>query len=262
MRTFILFFGLISFTGCTTTTLSINTQSQNNNPIEIEQGLQYPDWTAIKVDSNKDSNIKQFEYTSNFGTELFTIVRFKPEDTALKIAVDSTQPKTVAEWQQHLQAKVVINGSYFDENYKLTTRTVVNNKDHGPLLSGATGTAATSDNLTWQIVDTSELSEQDYLYSIQSYPLLIKNTQAQVDSSAADYAQRTVLAQDDTYTYFIITEYGVLPLEDLDNAIVELIHPTTALNLDGGTSTGIEIVTDDISYSNSSVTVPAVLYIE
>ena len=60
--------------------------------------------------------------------------------------------------------------------------------------------------------------------------------------------------------YFIVCEYGVLTLSELATALSQLTDPVldSALNVDGGTSTGISIDSATVQYVDDSLVVPSV----
>ncbi len=196
---------------------------------------------------------------------MFTIVRFNPQKNKLNISQDTNNPKTVSDWQEKLTAKVVINGSYFDEEYNLTSRVVIDKESYGPLLSGKTGIVRSVDGLNWTINSKSEIEDNVPLYSLQSYPLLVDDGNQNFTTGSDDIAARSIIANDKQgMMYLIITEYGVLTLNQTSEILANSLSVDIkqALNLDGGTSTGLAVNSDELNYSNSSAIVPVVLFIE
>lgn len=240
---------LLGLAGCSSTwTVDLSNVNSVNNPV-VQPTIQYPDWTVV----DQGIDFKQVVVAD----ELFDLVRIDPNQAQLSIVVDEIEPKTVSDWQTTLGATVVINGSYFDEQYELVTRTVTADQSFGPLLSGQTG-IFTSDNGQWLITDDQTLLSDP---GVQSYPLLLLDGVVQQVSTSLDTAQRSVIATDsDGNVYFIICEYGVLTLSELATALDQLTDPTlvSALNLDGGTSTGLTIQSDTLQYVDDSLVVPSV----
>lgn len=242
-------------------TVDFSNTSQSSGP-SIITDLEYPEWTEILP----DIHLKQQLVTVGNGTELLSIVRFDPATTPFKIAVSEGNPKTLDQWKTELGASVVINASYFDESYNLTTRTVVDGESFGPLLTGKTGILRSVDGQQWTISKTADVQKNTTpTFSVQSYPLLIHNGAVNFTEGSGDTGQRTVVAMDTSGSmYWIIAEYGVTSLNELSLLLdTDLnIDISEALNLDGGSSTGLIISeTEDITYYNSAVAVPAVLYI-
>lgn len=263
----IIIIGAISLLGTSCSeqpiTIDFSNTNQTTGP-HITTDVQYPDWTEFI----SGIDFKQQLVNVGNGTELVSIVRFDPAVTPMQLAVSEGDPKTLEVWQSELDAAVMMNGSYFDEQYHLTTRMIVGDDVYGPLLSGKTAVLRTVDALHWSILKAAEIPTNDLpQFSIQSYPLLVDNGEVAFTRGSNDAAQRTVVALDEAGTmYWIIVEYGVVSLAQLAELIQsDLDLPiTSALNLDGGTSTGM-LLTDTAAgtslYYNSAVAVPAVLYI-
>ncbi len=262
-------FGIVIFIpllglGCNdqTHTLDVSPVTQGNIPT-VQTTVAYPNWTNVVT----GVHIKQTTITHNSAEELFTIVRFAPGDHPIKIAVDVDHPKTLANWQKQLHAIAMINGGYFDENYKPTTQVMVDGKRYGHFLSGHTAMAYTNTETdpTWKITTADQIALDDAWLGIQSYPLLVDEANNIFTEGSDHVAQRTVLAQDqDGQIYFIVAEYGVLALNQLSTSLATQLNLPLeqALNLDGGPSTGIALQGDNITYLEDSAPVPVVLYIE
>lgn len=241
-------------------TLDFSNTNQQFGPSLITD-LQYPEWTTL----SEGIDFKQQLVEVDTATELVSIVRFNPTVSPFYIAVAEGDPKTLDQWQAELDARVIINGSYFDETYNLTTRTVVEGNAYGPLLTGKTGILQNLDESDWIITKAADVPNSAPEFSVQSYPLLIHDSRMSFTEGSSDTGQRTVVAMDEQGNmYWIIAEYGVLSLKELSSLLdTELdLALAEALNLDGGSSTGLIITNQsDIAYYNSAVAVPSVLYI-
>lgn len=250
--------------GCTENSYTIDVSPlANRNVPTVSTAILYPEWTTITA----GAEIKQILITVNSARELFTIVRFSPSQHPMNIAVDRTHPKTITQWQETLNAAVVINGNYFDEKYAPTTRVVVKGETEGPYLSGNTGMVYTenSDARQWVITKANKTDLNAAWLGIQSYPLLVNDSAVSFTTGSDDVAQRTIIAQDNQgKMYYITTEYGVLSLNQLANILATQLDLTLtqALNLDGGTSTGVAIHTTTVTYNEDSAPVPVVLYFQ
>ena len=249
MKTYLILL-LVTVAGCTSEwTVDLSNVNSVNNPI-IQPTIQYADWTSV----SQGIDFKQMFVDD----ELFNIVRIDPRQTKVFVTVDETAPKTVGEWREQLDAAVVINGGYFDEQYSLVSRTMTDGTAIGPLLSGETG-VFTQYQGEWIITTDPALLTTT---GIQSYPVLVKNGEANVASASQDTAQRSVVATDaNGLVYLIVCEYGVFTLTELSAALAELSDPVivSALNLDGGTSTGLSIQSQTVSYLDDSLVVPSVI---
>lgn len=250
-------FGLtLVLAGCSSSwTIDLSQADQVNSPVVTPAQL-YSDWTAVQQGIDfKQVLVEQGDYE-----ELLDIVRINPADAKISVHINEAEPVSVSTWQENLGATVVINGSYFDDAYELVTRTQATDQTAGPLLSGPTGFLyQVSDQ--WQIAETLPASTTQV---VQSYPLLVDDGVAQVNTSTDDRAQRTVVATNAAgMVYFIVAEYGVLTMQELSAVLADLDTPklTTALNLDGGSSTGLVISSDQLTYSDDSFIVPSVVAI-
>ena len=248
---------ILLFAGCDSTwTLDFSNVGQTSSPI-IAPAQLYDTWTSVTT----GVDFKQLLVTVNNHEELLDVVRIDPAIADIQLHIQETDPATVSTWQSQLGASVVINASYFDEAYQLVTRTKTDTAEAGPLLSGRTGYFYQV-NEQWKISDTMDTTAHQLL---QSYPLLVSAGEATLNDSDTDTAQRTVVATGpNSELYLIVAEYGVLSLEQLSQALADLDHPTIemALNLDGGSSTGLAIESNSVSYLDDSFLVPSVVAIQ
>ena len=250
---------LLLLPGCTNNTFTLDLSNWNSGQTpNLTPTVQYADWQQIQP----GVDFKQMLVGEGVTAELFDIVRIDQAHAKLAIAINETQPETISAWADTLGVGVVVNGSYFDEQYKILTRTVVDGESTGKLLSGATGLAQQAVNQTWSITPWSGegINTQN---AIQSYPLLL-NAGVPFSGGSLDTAQRSVLAEAKNGTlYIIVTEYGALSLDQLATVLSADLNLDLdyALNLDGGTSTGLAISGPTINYLDDSLVVPSVLYI-
>lgn len=239
-------------TGCT--------QSIWIEPGNTNRTITYSEWTKVQA----GVDFKQITVpTAGTLTELFDVVRIDPKKADVRIAVDQAIPKTVATWQEHLGATVVINASYFDENFQLLTRTITPTKSYGQVLSGKTGILSDSDN-AWSIIPWQGNTIKA-TWAVQSYPMLVSQSQVAFTTGSSDTAQRTIIAQDSSgLLYFIVTEQGIFSLAQLSDVLTNQfpIALSEALNLDGGTSTGLVIHSTAVTYQENSLVVPSVIYLQ
>ena len=202
----------------------------------------------------------------NGKSERLAVVRIDPSIAELKAAVQEESAQSVQAWAEQLQATVVINAGYFDPKFALTTRTVVDGVSYGPLLSGRTGVARVTSSEEWRISSTDQFDAvSDSIYSVQSYPLLVDDSAVVFSGGSDNVAQRSVVAQGTSgELYVILAEYGTLTLDELAVVLVDLsdLSIGAALNLDGGTSSGLAVSGQDIEWHNASLPVPSVLYIQ
>lgn len=259
MNKYLLGITLLFVAGCSDSnfTLDLSNWQSGQNPT-VTPTVQFPNWTYVQP----GIDFRQVLVGEGSTSELFDVVRIDQTQASLAIAVDETNPKTISSWAADLGSSVVINGSYFDEHYQILTRTVTPSETVGKLLSGTTGVIQQSADQTWTIDAWSgePITSQQ---AMQSYPMLIDNGEL-FNGGSPDTAQRTVVAQGTAgMLYFISAEYGVLSLDQLAQVLVNDLDLDiqTALNLDGGTSTGLALQSATVTYLDDSLIVPSVLYI-
>lgn len=247
------------FAGCTSNawTLDLSNLNVGLSPT-VTPAIQFDEWVTIQP----GVDFKQLTLGTGPTTELLDVVRIDQTKAHLQLAIDEATPRTISSWSDYIESSVVVNGSYFDEKYHVLTRTVVDGVSYGKLLSGATGVLQQTPAGTWEIVasDGTAITADT---ALQSYPLLINNGEPFTGGST-DTAQRTVvaLARDGTL-YLIVAEYGVWSLSTTAAALHDQLDLdlTYALNLDGGTSTGLGLTGESINYLDDSLVVPTILYI-
>lgn len=172
----------------------------------------------------------------------------------------STSGKTIAPWMaEYPKATAILNGVYFNEDYTPS----------GDLIDEGVRTT----NRRFDI-DKSAYLEFDPVFGIadatstasgeagQSYPVLVRDSVAAVVSDSGKTARRTFAGiRNDGKAVFGVLDSGELSLHDLSQ---ELARPElglkTALNLDGGPSTGM-MVREPEESMNSIFPVPVVIVI-
>ncbi len=238
---------------------STNSIPPNTNT-PLRPAITVPDWVAVQP----GVDYKQQAVTISTAEEVFHLVRIDQTQAVAQVAVAETTPQSVSDWAAQLGANVVINGSYFDEQYQLVTRTKVDEQTYGVLLSGPTGVVYLDNaEQLWRIIPWSG-ADITAATALQSYPVLLSDGDIKFTTGSQASAQRTVIATDgEQRLYFIVAEYGVLSLAELAQALAKLdISNLTALNLDGGPSTGLFVAGNEaVSFTDDSAPVPSVLYI-
>ena len=201
----------------------------------------------------------------------FIIYKMPKADWSWKMANDPLHPKTVSDWRENLNAGLVINGAYFDENmfpagyYQLPgstgTHTLAWPKatdEHS--YSGLVQIKNGELNLTH--LPDNPIQPDAQSQALLSFPTLLADGRALVTEDSKKYARRTVLAMDaQGDIYVVVTENGELSLQELSTWLA--VQPEkfqTSINLDGGKSTGLSFK-DETSQALdiSSASVPNVL---
>ncbi len=176
-----------------------------------------------------------------------TIVRFNLNKVHLKVGYQPSKPLAIDEWMQQEQAIAVINGGYFDQNNATTALVVSNGQSFGTSYNGFGGMLAVDAQGN---VSLRSLNQQPYdpnneqlQQATQSSPMLMidgKRTQFNANSASQ---RRSIIAQDTQGRLLFIASPGsAFSLDELADILASSdLSLKTALNLDGGASTGLYV---------------------
>jgi uncharacterized protein YigE (DUF2233 family) len=176
-----------------------------------------------------------------------TIVRFDLHKVKLSVGYQPQQPLLMNEWMQQEHAIAMMNGGYFDQQYVATALVASNGKVFGESYTGFGGMLSVD---TQQNVQLRSLRQQPYdpnneqlRQATQSSPMLMvggKRTQFNADASQT---RRSVVAMDKQgRLLFIVSPNPIFSLDQLADQLVSSdLSIETALNLDGGSSTGLYV---------------------
>lgn len=203
----------------------------------------------------------------------FALLAIEQGKAAWNLHNRPAEPKSASAWRENLKTNLVINGAYFSEDYRPS------GYYHLP---GATGTRISWPSATVQREDSGytgmilirdgkmslsylpkaskpEPSVQDAV--LLSFPTLVASGTAIVHEDSGKLGRRTVLAQDSQGSIYVIaTQDGSLTLYELSKWLASQPEKfITAVNLDGGKSTGISYGMDGSEYDIPSVPVPNVI---
>lgn len=180
--------------------------------------------------------------------EILYILRFSAKDFLFKIAT-TPEPQSLKAWRNETNALVVMNGGYFrvdNGKYIPTGLVIVNGKatgsSYGPF-AGMFAVTTAGPELRW-------LSQKPYkpgepiLFALQSFPMLVKPGGVlgfPAQSEDNEKSRRTVVAQDKQgRVLFIVAPFGYFTLHRLSAYLTSSdLGLNIAINLDGGTSSGI-----------------------
>lgn len=208
-----------------------------------------------------------FMYDSGNIQRTIHVYRIDPEYYSFGVQA-AENPKSIQQWQVSTQADMVINGGYFHPDFSASGMLMVDGEKIGerqfdPHRSGL----ITIQQGKVDIVDLQvypEALSRDYDDALQSYPFFLKNGVEAITEDSKKLGRRTVLAiGEDGFVYVIVAPFGDLSLyqlmEELVNMPVAFKH---ALNLDGGSSTGVSINSNNfVEEIHQEAQVPNVLLI-
>ena len=176
-----------------------------------------------------------------------TIVRFDTGKVKISVGYQPGQPVSMSDWEQQAHPLALINGGYFDQQFNATALVVSNGKVFGQSYDGFGGMLSVDSHGSLSL---RSLHQQPYNpnteqleQATQSAPMLIlggKRTQFNADASQT---RRSVVAMDKQgRLLFIVSPNPIFSLDELADALVSSdLSIEIALNLDGGSSTGLYV---------------------
>ena len=197
-------------------------------------------------------------------TDQLYILRLDPNLFAFGIAYSPGQPKLLATWQEETGAFIVVNGGFFTEEYLATGLIIVDGQTSGSSYVGFGGMVTMGQGRVEvrSLVERPYASTESFDYALQSFPMLVLNGEAAYQNADFDTARRTVMGVDgDGRILLILATWGSFTLAELSSYLASAdFGLVNALNLDGGTSTGL-ILADPPENIPAFVTVPGVITI-
>jgi len=176
-----------------------------------------------------------------------TIVRFDLHKIKFSVGYQPQQPLLLHEWMQQERALAMMNGGYFDQEDSATALVVSNGKSFGESYAGFGGML--SDD-THGNVRLRSLRQQPYnpnkeqlAQATQSSPMLMVGGKRTQFSADASQTRRSVVAMDKQgRLLFIVSPGQVFSLDQLADQLASSdLSIDVALNLDGGSSTGLYV---------------------
>jgi uncharacterized protein YigE (DUF2233 family) len=197
------------------------------------------------------------------------IARIDPAQTRLRVLYDPDRPRRVSEWLSESNALVAVNGNFFDpQNQALGLVIQDGQRRGGVVYEGFGGMFAVDGDevrVRWNVDDP--YTGEPLTHALQNFPMLVLpggSPNPDIDDNGRR-SLRTAVGQDRSGRIvfivspgatFTLTEFGQwLAASDLDlNA---------ALNLDGGTSSGLVLRSGQRNLGvDSWVPVPNVIVVE
>ena len=197
------------------------------------------------------------------------ILRVDPANFRLRIGYDVASPGRVSEWADALKPVAVINGGYFDPQGRATALTIFDGVVNGTSYDGFGGMLAVDSADTWSLRSLREQpydSDEVLNQALQSAPMLVVHGSAiEQPNDDGDRARRSVVALDQAGRLLIIVcSWPSFTLTELSQWLVKQdLAIDAALNLDGGSSTGLVVASESRAFKlDSLVRVPQVLLVE
>ena len=212
----------------TVTGLPGNAQFNTWYPAARGITVRYEDWKA--VGGNDDDTV--------------TIVRVDPHLVTLSVGYQPDRPLLMSQWMQQEHAAAIINGGYFDQNDQTTALVISNGQTYGSSYSGFGGMLSMDSN---GHIKLRSLRQQPYgpgeslTQAVQCSPMLVEGGKRTQFNVAPSQSRRSIVAVDKNGNLlFISSPDDIFTLDQLADLLVSSdLSIATALNLDGGASTGL-----------------------
>lgn len=202
-------------------------------------------WTTVAPGVEVRSETWQSPSTAGL-SDTVSIARLTLRSVTLSVAYQPDQPLSMQEWMRKEQATALMNGGYFDGQDHATALVISHGQSFGTSYSGFGGMLAVSAqgdvqlrSLRNQPYDPSEnLSE-----ATQCTPMLVLGGQRTQFNADKKVSPRSVVALDKQGHLLLIASPGMsFSLDDLATLLAKSdLNLVTALNLDGGSSTGLYV---------------------
>lgn len=189
--------------------------------------------------------------------ERLQIVRLDPTRVRFRVRYNPAEPRRVSAWGNDEDVLLAINGGYFtppEEGGRTIGLLIADGQRWGTPLSSYAGmfavTAAEEVSVRW-LEQWPYAPDEPLGQALQSFPILVKPGGVMgfpADHGEGSWARRTVVAQDVAgNVLLIIAERGCLSLHELAAFLAGSdLMIDVALNLDGGGSTGMWMVSGDL----------------
>jgi len=201
----------------------------------------------------------------NGHTERLIIARVDAQRVTLRVLYDPQSPRSVRDWQAASSATLVINGGFFDDDYRATGLLIADGQAFGRTYRGFGGMFFVRKGRP----GIQSLRAQPYRpdpairQAVQSFPMLVVNGRRVPPIEDGERRnRRSFVAIDDQGRVLLgVTLMAQWTLNDLADflAASPALGIRHALNLDGGASAGLWLRGRDDLSMNSFEPVPAVI---
>lgn len=211
--------------------------------------------------------VRTLDVAAGESIERVTIARLDPATVRFRVLYTPGLAYPVSAWAQQADALLVVNGGYFTEEKMVTGLTISNGERFGAPYGDYAGMFAVTDmgavSLRWLRTRPYDPAEP-LREAVQSFPVLVKPGGVMgfpADAGDGRQARRTVVAQDRSgRMLMMIAPRGGLSLHALAVWLAASdLDVDIALNLDGGTSSGLWM--RDGPHIDSMISVPVVIVV-
>lgn len=222
----------------TATTQPLATITPESTPLAPDTG-----WLGLRP-GLEQRTINLFDPATGQRRESLTILRLDPTFFQFNLAYHPGEPQDLTAWQAETGALLVVNGGYFTPEYLATGLIIVDGQASGVSYEGFGGMVVIQNGgLTVRsLADQPYDAMEPIAAALQSFPLLvIPGGLPGFPEEDNRLSRRTVIAQDrQGRVLFLVAPLGSFTLYQLSQWLVASdLELDIALNLDGGTSTGL-----------------------
>jgi uncharacterized protein YigE (DUF2233 family) len=203
------------------------------------------------------------------------LVRIDPQRYSFRVVYDPNNPATVGEWQASTQAAVVINAGFFQADYQTAGLLATDGEVFGISFDqidaeyyGFGGMFSVTGGLpNLRMLRSTPYQPGEPLdHAVQGLPMLLESGRPVSFDLPDRQARRTVIAIDQAGSVILISlPNSMVSLYELRDWLAQEtnLQLDTALNLDGGPSTGLMLYTSGWSIEYDSWSrVPSVLVVD
>ena len=186
----------------------------------------------------------------------YLIARVDPNYFRFELHYDSANPKSLQTWAYETGAQLAVNGGYFrveNEQYFPTGLFILDGQSYGASYDDYAGMFTIDggiSHLRW--LRAEPYANEPHQFAFQSFPMLVKpggelGFSAEYEDNMR--ARRTVIAQDRSGRFILFASaYSYFTLHQLSMYLVNSdLNLDLALNLDGGPSTGLLVLSTGIN---------------
>ena len=260
----ILLFALLA---CDSTPSPLPTYTPAPTTLATRPPTAEPDDTGWQSQGN-GVELRRLRVEVNGVSNRLWLARLDPARVRFRVLYDPDNPRQVAEWFAAAQPLLAVNASYFAEDMHATGLIISDEVRNGQSYVGFGGMfAVRTDRVEVRWLVAKPYSPAEPLrQAVQAFPMLVHSGgKPGVGDDDGQLARRTVVGQDRRgRIVFVVSSDLFFTLKSLSAFLAASdLELDTALNLDGGTSSGMLVAgSDGPAGVDSWVKVPAVIVAE
>jgi len=226
-----------------------------------------PDDTGWQSQGN-GIELRRLKVELNDVTNRLWMARVDPARVRFRVLYDRANPGQVSEWFTRARPLLAVNAGYFTEDNQATGLIVSDGRRSGQSYAGFGGMFAVRADrveVRWLVAKPYSPSEP-LLQVVQAFPMLVHSGgKAGISEDDGQLARRTVIGQDRKgRIVFVVSPDAFFTLKNLAAFLAASdLGLDTALNLDGGPSSGLMLAgLAGLTGVDSWIKVPAVIVAE